>query len=271
MPRLTDTDDEQPKAITANFKFSGVNLATLGATEYTLVGIVTDNSGSVGAFAAEEIKAIKEIVLTCQQSPRADNLLLRITRFNHNLEEIHGFKALQDCNPADYDRALSPSGSTALYDAAVNAVESVAKQGKALMDSDFMANAIVFVITDGEDNASSQSAAGVQKAVQLAMKAENLESIITVLVGVNIRDLSMKRYLEAFAKDGGFTPIPRKDPSTGKQQVDSNGARVFDPYFNVDTSDSQAFARFLGFVSQSISSQSQALGTGGPSQALPTV
>lgn len=38
---------ETPTPITSTFTFSPVNLATLGATEYTLVGVTADRSGSV--------------------------------------------------------------------------------------------------------------------------------------------------------------------------------------------------------------------------------
>lgn len=248
MPRLgTDDDNNQPKAI-GGFQFSPVNLSSLGASEYTLVVVTTDNSGSVAGFAAEEIKAIKEIVLACQKSPRADNLLLRLTRFNYTLEEIHGFKPLQDCNPADYDKAVQPTGGTALFDAAVNAVESAAQQGKALMDADYTANAIVFVITDGDDNGSRTTPAEVQKAVQRAMQSENLESIVTILIGINVGSPTISRYLQDFSKQAGFTQ-----------------------YVEVAKADASGLAKLASFVSKSISSQSQALGTGGPSQALPTI
>ena len=77
---------ETPTPITSTFTFSPVNLTTLGATEYTLVSVTADRSGSVRDFAREMEKALKEIVSACRKSPRADNLLLRLTRFDHQID-----------------------------------------------------------------------------------------------------------------------------------------------------------------------------------------
>lgn len=231
--------------ITPTFQFSPVNLTTLGATEYTLVGIAADRSGSVHAFSREEERALKEIISACLKSPRADNLLIRMTRFDHHLEEVHGFKQLVDCNPNDYDGVLDARGSTALFDATVNAIEAAAKQGKMLIDEDFSANAIIFVITDGDDNISKSTPLEVKKAIARAMQSECLESIVTILIGVNVQDPGLSRILTDFSKTAGFTQ-----------------------YVELGNATADTLAKLAAFVSRSISSQSQSLGTGGPSQSL---
>ncbi len=190
--------------ITPTFQFSPVNLTTLGATEYTLVGIAADRSGSVSAFSREEERALKEIISACLKSPRADNLLIRMTRFDHHLEEVHGFKQLVDCNPVDYDGVLDARGSTALFDATVNAIDAAAAQGKMLIDDDFSANAIIFIITDGDDNVSKSTPLEVKKAIGRAMQSECLESIVTILIGVNVQDQTLSRILTDFSKTAGF-------------------------------------------------------------------
>ncbi len=105
---------ETPTPITSTFTFSPVNLTTLGATEYTLVSVTADRSGSVRDFAREMEQALKEIVSACRKSPRADNLLLRLTRFDHELEEVHGFRQLADCATDAYDGVLDARGTTPL-------------------------------------------------------------------------------------------------------------------------------------------------------------
>jgi uncharacterized protein YegL len=242
MGKLADT---QATPIASTFGFSAVDIDQLGASEYTLVAVATDCSGSVASFRAEEEQALGEIVEACRKSPRADNLLLRLTRFDQQLVEVHGFKPLPDCNPSDYRGVLPPGGTTALFDAAVNAVEAVTRYGKDLVDNDFSVNGIVFVITDGADNASTQRAGDVQQAIARAVQSESLESIVTVLIGVNVQDRHLAQLLADFSRDAGFAQ-----------------------YIELGQADAKTLARLAAFISKSISSQSQALGTGGPSQAL---
>jgi hypothetical protein len=81
------------------FEFSGVRPEKLGATEYTLVTVVVDETGSVSAFADELLRCVRAIVEACASSPRADNLLLRLVTFNDRVAEIHGFRPLTTPKP----------------------------------------------------------------------------------------------------------------------------------------------------------------------------
>jgi uncharacterized protein YegL len=262
MPRFGESTSQ---AITG-LQFSAVDLKDLGATEYTLVGIVADRSGSTALFQTEMESCIGEIVSACRKSPRADNLLLRVTTFDSRLAEVHGFRPLPDCNPDDYKDSMPPGGLTALYDAAVNAVESVIRQGKELVDNDYSANGIVFVITDGANNTGTFTANTVKETIARAVQSESLESIITILVGVNVSVADP--YLSDFAKEAGFTPVPVEDPSTGNPVLDANGDPKTVPFVALADASAKTLARLARFVSRSISSQSGAIGTGGPSQSL---
>ncbi len=229
----------------SHYGFSATRIEILGATEYTLVAIAADVSGSVAAFEQEIENCIQQIVHACRHSPRADNLMLRTVSFDNHLEEIHGYKPLTECPPDSYRGCLRAGGMTALYDAAHNVVESATLYGKDLSDNDFDVNAIVFVITDGLDNDSSQTARQVKQALARAVRSEALESVISVLVGVNIQDKQISQQLQAFRKAAGFTQ-----------------------YVELQQANAQTLAKLADFVSRSISAQSQALGTGGASQSL---
>lgn len=240
---------EKTGPVQSNFGFSAIPLDDLKASEYTLVSIVTDCSGSVSFFAQEEEKALKEVISTCRRSPRADNLMVRYTRFNETVQEVHGFKLLQDCNPSDYDGSIQASGCTALYDATIDGVDALSRYGRDLQNNDYTANAILFVITDGGNNAGKNlSGVSVKPAFQQAIAKENLESIVTILIGVNVQDPTLSRELQTFSKDGGFTHYVELKDATEK-----------------------SLAKLVSFVSKSISAQSMSLGTGGPSQQIPTI
>jgi uncharacterized protein YegL len=244
MPRLTD-DLEQHKPALGNYGFSAVRLEDLGATEYTLVTVAVDSSLSVGGFVADLEKCIQSIVNSCKLSPRADNLQLRLVEFNSRVGEIHGFKLLESCNLNDYVNIINPRGTTALYDATENAVTSTAVLGEKLTKNDFDANGIVFVITDGEENNSAIGLSSVVESFQNVAKKECLESLVSILIGVNITDTYVAQALQSFNDDAGF-----------------------DKYVELDNADPKTLAKLAEFVSKSISSQSQSLGTGGPSKDI---
>jgi len=245
MPLLNDKNMKNHRIGGSNYGFSGTRIGGLGACEYTLVVLAADVSGSVHGFKKEIEKCVGEIVNACRKSPRADNLMLRLTAFDNRLEEIHGFKLLSNCNPKDYRGVLRTGGATALYDAAYNAAASATQYGKDLADNDFDCNAIVFVITDGDDNSSSLTAKNVKEALSRAVTDEALESVVSILIGVNVQDPAMARYLLDFSGRAGFTQ-----------------------YVEIEKADAKTLARLAEFVSRSVSAQSQALGTGGPSRSL---
>ena len=58
----------------ANFAFSGVRPDKLGSTEYTLVTLVIDKTGSVSGFERQLLSMKQAVVEACHRSPRADYL-----------------------------------------------------------------------------------------------------------------------------------------------------------------------------------------------------
>lgn len=239
-----DEDLEQLQAGSGSFSYSATKVSKLDASEYTLVTVVVDISGSVASYAAELEKCLQEIVRSCLRSPRADFLMLRIVAFNTRVEEIHGFKLLMNCNPDDYKGILHCGGGTALRDATYNAVEAANTYSKSLVDQDYSLNGIVFVITDGDDNASTVSETHVKEVLATAVKKEVMESMVSVLIGVDA-DPGVKQYLTNFHATTGMT-----------QYVSMGGANE------------RKLAKLAEFVSKSISSQSSSIGQGAASQPI---
>jgi uncharacterized protein YegL len=225
-----------------HFGFTAVGLGDLGATKYTLVQFICDRSGSTAGFQDKMEAALAEIVKACMKCPQANNLMIRFVAFEDHHEEIHGFKLLSSCNPDDYKGTLAPGGATALYDATVDGVEAAANYGKFLMENDYLANAFVVVITDGMNNRGKSTMNTCRTAFEQAAKSECLESIQSALIGVNVSDPQAKIELEQFNTTAGFTQ-----------------------YINLEDVTEKSFARLWQWISQSISSTSQALGSGGKS------
>jgi uncharacterized protein YegL len=245
MPKLLQQDDNMvnyPVVGVGSFQFSAIRPDKLGASQYTLVTMAVDVSGSVADFANELVETVKSIVKACQKSPRAENLMLRLLTYNQNLFEVHGFKPLGEINPDDY-QSLICDGFTALFDATYSSIGATLSYAKTLIDQDFDVNGAVYIITDGADNRSTTTPKQIAKLMEKAVKSEDIESLISVLVGINASECLS--YLEEFKEKGGLTQ-----------------------FIDVGDATPQKLAKLAGFVSKSISSQSQALGTGGPSQSL---
>lgn len=236
---LLDKDLEQLQA-GSGYKFSATKIKSLGASEYTLVTIVMDASSSVEAFAPQLEQALKTVFKACDKSPRKDNLMIRLTQFSNGLTELHGFKLLGSINEKDYDNILQIGGMTALFESVDEAINATATYGKQLTSQDFLVNSIIVVVTDGENNAGAyHDASQIKKSLTAARRAENLESILLILVGVTGDDVNLNTYLQTVKDDGGF-----------------------DSYVSIGTATPGKIARLASFISQSISSTSTALGSG---------
>ena len=206
-----------------------------------------DASSSVYSFAAQLNQCLKTIAKACDKSPRRDNLMLRVTQFSSVLTELHGFKLLSSINPdKDYDNILQIGGSTAAFDATIEAIEATGTYGKTLTSQDFLVNAVVFLVTDGESNTGNVlDAAQIKKTLLQVRRSEDLESILLVLIGVTNDDINLNTYLQTVKDDGGF-----------------------DQYVSIGTASPGKLAKLAQFISQSISSTSSALANGTQSTPL---
>ncbi|MBI2109224.1 MAG: hypothetical protein HYT93_03560 [Parcubacteria group bacterium] len=246
MPKLTKDGMENHRIGRGRFTFAGARIEHLGATEYTLVTVAVDETGSVNGFADELRSMLVMAVEACKKSPRSDNLLLRAITFSdmypNGVNEIHGFKPLSEIDPQAYP-ALKPGGWTPLCDACYSSLGAMNEYGKNLSENDFGVNAIAFVITDGGENSSTATMKMVKDEATRGISGEILESMISVLVGINAG--SCTRELDEFKNEAGLSHFVNAGEATkGK------------------------LAKLAGFVSRSVSSQSQALGTGGPSKDI---
>jgi hypothetical protein len=247
MPIFQDDQDmDRGLKGASGFHYSAVKLSKLGASEYTIVGIAADVSGSTTAFRPGIESMVKTVIESCRLSPRADNLMARLMVFSNHIEEVHGFRLLNDCHLAAYDGVITNarSGMTSLYDTSVDLVSSMAKYGKTLLQNDYTVNGVMFVITDGRDEGSTLTVSALREAIAEAMKTESLESLTTVLIGVSV-DTATDAYLQQLKTDAGFSQ-----------------------YVGLADATTKSLAKLGGFISRSISSASQSVGTGGPSAPL---
>ncbi len=110
------------------------------------------------------------------------------------------------------------------------------------MQQEFTTNGIFFIITDGDDTSSKATISMIKKEMDRGVTGEEIESLVGILIGINTSNLSSR--LQQLATGTGMEFVDAGDATKGK------------------------LAKLAKFVSQSVSSQSQSLGTGGPSQNI---
>jgi len=219
--------------------------------EYTLVSIAEDVSPSTVRCRADMASGMKTVNLACKKNARADKLMVHYTKFGSSIEETHGFMPVNDIDENDYKPSSTIGGSTCLYDAIFNAIAACGRYAEILDKSDIGSNAIVFIFTDGMDNSSSVGPDSILAKLEEIKMKEIMESIKIIILGFVDSEISQKgqdeimRYLNKLTSD-----------------------LKLDQFVEIGKMTPEQAAKVFGFVSQSISSQSQHLGTGGPSQNL---
>ena len=255
MPRLMPTDDDQIFSIptaAGTFQFSGVKLEKLGASEYTLVTLVIDESGTTYPFADKLLEMAKMVVGACQKHDRSEFLMLRLLAFSSRVIEIHGFKLLDEINVDDYP-PFNPSGTTALYNATLDAIGATVEYANHLDKKDYDVNGCVYVVTDGLNNCTPVTPLMIKEKQEEIIKSETgLESLTTIVIALQDPQLQgddmadqVEKELAMFVQEAGMTK-----------------------FINAGDATDRKLAHIAEWVSQSVSSTSQVIGSGGPSQVL---
>ena len=117
------------------------------------------------------------------------------------------------------------------------------------MEQDFDCNGAIYIITDGMNNRGSMTPLSIAEKIKGALTHEEIESLVTILVGLHDPNSGWSRevkdHLEEFRTVAELTE-----------------------FVDVGDATPQRLAKLANWVSESVSSQSQALGTGAPSQSL---
>lgn len=227
-----------------SYGYTGAKIESLTSFEHTLALGLLDESGSTGGFARQMELAVKEIIKSLRRSPRADNLIYRHCHFGTNFREVHGFLPLAQLNEGMYDGCYAPGGQTTLYDSTDRILAEMLDYAQKQAAQKYLCNGVAYMLTDGRDYGSVLTPTAVKKRLADCIASEALESLITILIGVN------------------------PDPAIQADLLDYHQKVGFTQYVPLDKADEKTLARLANFISQSIQAQSQALGTGGPSQSL---
>lgn len=131
--------------------------------------VVLDKSGSVSSFQDVMNTALRDVFMVeLKNSHRKNDIVVKCIEFNNQVSHKSGFMPILNL-PDDYLELKNPTGTTALYDAVLQALEHVQQYRDDLEDQGVNVRTCVFICTDGEDNSS-----GIQSAPKIRQIVENL-------------------------------------------------------------------------------------------------
>lgn len=214
-----------------NFKLSTVKIDQLEETEYTIVTVLIDVTGSVNAFKNDLVLMEKNVIKACKKLPKADNLIINNLIFNSaiHIKEKHGFKTLDMIDVDNDYKDLACGHMTNLFDAILDSISGLKAEAKRLQKAGYVVNTALYVITDGGDNCSRSSEMDVNNCISGIVQKESF-NLTTVLIGINENDCISE--LEKL-KDNGF-----------------------ELYVNCPDAKPATLAKLAGFITDSISSSS---------------
>ena len=114
---------------------------------------IIDRSGSMGSIKNDAIGGFNTFLEEQKKMP--GEATLTYIQFNTEYEVVHENKPLQEAEPIN-DSVYIPRGSTALLDAVGKTIEATGRRLAGMPEENRPEKVIIAILTDGEENASSQ-------------------------------------------------------------------------------------------------------------------
>ena len=167
-----------------DYNFGNFNPNEVEVAETINAVFIVDTSSSVVSYGQELNKAINEFTARMQKSHAAANLFVSIIEFNDNINVTSGFRPISEIPVIDLVPRIG--GCTALFKACAVGLKNALDYRKDLENAGVNCKTLLFVITDGEDNASGNVVAADVKAMidDLLKEERNFFSFESILFGV---------------------------------------------------------------------------------------
>lgn len=151
--------------------------------DMTLINVIFDKSGSMGAIAAEAVGMYNGFLEDQQNLPGYAELSL--IQFDDRYEECFTRRAIKDCLPLVNGDSYRPRGLTAMYDAVGRTINKIGDQLENLPEAERPAKVLFIVITDGHENASHEYTGPVVKEMIDHQKREYSWDFIFLAAGIS--------------------------------------------------------------------------------------
>jgi hypothetical protein len=175
----------------------GLAADDLDAADATIVSVVIDMSGSMAPHKKAVIDAYNSMQRALSDARAASAILTTTWFFSDAPRLLSGFEPVAKKTPLS-SAVYRPDGGTALHDAILGAMTGLVSYGQALWDSGVPSKRILFVLSDGDDNASKANAQSVSAAAHALAREE---AYTLAFAGFGIADLG------AVARSLGFPHV----------------------------------------------------------------
>lgn len=149
----------------------GLGAEQLDVADATLVSVVVDMSGSMSSFEKPVCDAFNAMLDALAGAKAATAILVSLWAFSDSAKLLSSYEPVER-KPRLVPAVYTPGGSTALHDATLAAMTGLMTYGQRLFDEGVPTKRVLFVLSDGDDNASKATAAEVRAAASALCRQE---------------------------------------------------------------------------------------------------
>ena len=167
-----------------NVDFNNFDPESIDTEETINAVFVLDVSPSMSQNNAigELSKAYNEFISEMKNSHLKDRLFFSVIEFAETVEVRNGFQPVTSLNPVNFK---TRGRGTALYDATNAGLKNAMEYRSRLENSGVVCKTLIFIITDGEDNASITNPIEIKNSIKKILSEEkNVFSFTSILFGV---------------------------------------------------------------------------------------
>lgn len=149
----------------------GLSADDLDCPDATLVSIVLDMSGSMTPYRKAVVDAYNQMLRALSGAKGASAILASAWAFSDAPALLSSYEPTARKPPLSA-AVYQPNGMTALHDTVLGALTGLVTYGQRLWDEGVPTKRVLFVLSDGDDNASKATASAVRSAVAALARDE---------------------------------------------------------------------------------------------------
>jgi hypothetical protein len=161
---------------------------------YTHIALVLDRSGSMGAIKDETIGGVNLFFSKQRELVKSGTkITVTLNQFDTEFDSIYDFvdiSKVEDRNSKNYE----PRALTALYDAIAKTIIQVGKKLSELPETDRPGSVLVAIVTDGEENSSSDYK-DFKKIAEMIKHQTDVYNWEFVFIGSDLKGMEQAREL----------------------------------------------------------------------------
>lgn len=209
-------------------EIENTSIDEIDSENINLIFVGIDESGSMGSFQRDMIKALGDFKDALTNSKEADEILIARADFSDGTI-IGGYKKI-----TEFDTSYRVLGCTAMYDTIVEGTEKLKEYRDFLKNEGMRVKAVFAIFSDGLDNASQHVFSDAKRQIDYL----NSEEIVTAFISFGgqatkeAQDLGFKNILDVSSSASelrkAFNCLSKSVIENSKSAVDNT-----DDFFNV--------------------------------------